>query len=281
MLRIRRRISGFLTISALAVIAALAGALLGFSPAQAHTTTAVLFPNGQGTVHGLDQHRAADRRDRDSRLRLRQRLRDHVDGRRTASRSLSPSPAFPTVRRSRPSTSRPTTAATAPPAGHSRRSRGSTAPTRLGDQSHRQRLIPAATWPRRRINVADTVKTSGAGATTLEIGVLKGNATRRPRRSAPRDRAPTTPARRRRRSRHPPTPPRRRTGRRRSTGTRTASTPTTAPPARRPPCSRPATGPTSTWSGDVERRSTRPGLPTARSAANVIEANRPTIASRS
>ena len=48
MIRIRRRISGFVTIAVLAAIAALAGALFGYSPAQAHTTTATLEPNGQG-----------------------------------------------------------------------------------------------------------------------------------------------------------------------------------------------------------------------------------------
>ena len=48
MLRIRHRISGFVTIAVLAVFAALAGALFGFSPAQAHTTTATLFPTADG-----------------------------------------------------------------------------------------------------------------------------------------------------------------------------------------------------------------------------------------
>ena len=48
MLRLRRRISGFLTISALAVIGALSAAMLGFSPAQAHTVTGTIVPTADG-----------------------------------------------------------------------------------------------------------------------------------------------------------------------------------------------------------------------------------------
>ena len=49
MLRIRHRISGYVTIAVLATVAALAAVTLGLSSAQAHTTTATLLPDGQGT----------------------------------------------------------------------------------------------------------------------------------------------------------------------------------------------------------------------------------------
>ena len=46
---LRHRISGFLTIS---VVAAVAATTLGISPAQAHLTTPVLFPTANGTYTG-------------------------------------------------------------------------------------------------------------------------------------------------------------------------------------------------------------------------------------